>query len=208
MTIKDYAIDCLAYTALKALGPLFRLLPPEECLKVGALLGDVFYVLDRGHRAKVYDNIRTALGDRLRPEEIRKECRGFYRSYGQNLAELFLIPLIDEEYLRRYITVEGMENLRAAFAAGKGVLLTGVHEGNWELSNIICAVLGLPFGKKDHRSIDRLRDLELRYRGCLLAALIANGLSRRGPCIRGGYVHTRSAREEQGCATHDGRKNQ
>lgn len=170
MTIKDYAIDCLAYTALKVLGPLFRLLPPEECLKAGALLGDVFYVLDRGHRAKVYDNIRTALGDRLLPEEIRKECRWFYRSYGQNLTELFLIPLIDEEYLRRYITVEGMENLRAAFAAGKGVLLTGVHEGNWELSNIICAVLGLPFNlfvrEQRYPLLGKLLNGYRRQKGC------------------------------------------
>ncbi len=170
MKIKDYAIDCLAYTVLKALGPLFRLLPPEECLKTGALLGDVFYVLDRGHRAKVYDNIRTALGERLSPEEIRRECRGFYRSYGQNLTELFLIPLIDGEYLRRYITVEGMENLSAAFAAGKGVLLTGVHEGSWELSNIICAVLGLPFNlfvrEQRYPLLGKLLNGYRRQKGC------------------------------------------
>ena len=145
MTLKDYAIDCVGYTCLKLLGPLLRLLPPEECLKAGAFLGDIFYVFDPGHRAKVYDNIRTAFGGRLSPEEIRKECRGFYRSYGQNLIELFLIPLMDDAYLREYITIEGLENVRRAFAAGKGVLLTGVHEGNWELSNIISAALGFPF---------------------------------------------------------------
>ncbi|MFZ2386063.1 MAG: ELM1/GtrOC1 family putative glycosyltransferase [Candidatus Omnitrophota bacterium] len=170
MTLKDYAIDCFGYFCLKLLGPLFRLLPPEECLKAGALLGDVFYVFDPGHRSKVYDHIKTALGGRLSPEEIRKECRGFYRSYGQNLLELFLIPLIDEAYLREYITIEGLENVRKAFAAGKGVLLTGVHEGSWELSNIISAALGFPFNlfvrEQRYPLLGNLLNHYRRQKGC------------------------------------------
>jgi KDO2-lipid IV(A) lauroyltransferase len=66
-------------------------------------------------------------------------------SFGQNLVEILLIPLIDRKYLDKYVSFEGLENIAAGFSRGKGVILLGMHEGSWELSNVICANLGFSF---------------------------------------------------------------
>jgi len=59
--------------------------------------------------------------------------------------EMFYIPLIDKKYIDNYIKIEGIHNIDEAFKKGKGVIFLGMHEGSWELSNIISAKFGLPF---------------------------------------------------------------
>jgi lauroyl/myristoyl acyltransferase/mitochondrial fission protein ELM1 len=112
---------------------------------LGRRLGDLAYYCDYRHRAVAYANSKTAIGEKASPHELRKVVKKFYRHFGQNLIEIFLIPLIDKGYIERYISIEGFEHIEKGFARGKGIVLVGIHEGSWELSNIVCANLGFPF---------------------------------------------------------------
>jgi len=142
---KDSLIDYLGYTLLKTLGPLLRLLPIEASLFLGRRLGDAFYYFDLKHRARVYANIKIALGNELTLKQISKTTKDFYHEFGQSIIEIFLIPKIDSEYLKRNIEIIGSSNAYEALKQGKGLLLLGVHAGSWELGNIICANIGFPF---------------------------------------------------------------
>lgn len=142
---KDSAIDCLSCILLRSFGPLIRSLPKSFTLFLGESLGALFYCLDRKHRAIAYSNIKTALGAQLPPGRIRSLTMEFYRAFGRNLVEIFFIPLVNEEYLKKYIRFEGLERVSEGFKKGKGVIFLGMHEGSWELSNIISALLGFPF---------------------------------------------------------------
>lgn len=84
--------------------------------------------------------------------------------------EIFLIPLVDKNYLKEYIEIKGQENVQAAFEKGKGVILLAMHEGSWELSNIICAHLVFPFNffVRDQKfpRLDRILNSYRTRQGC------------------------------------------
>jgi KDO2-lipid IV(A) lauroyltransferase len=142
---KDSFLDYFSCIIFKSLGALLRNVPVGVGMCFGRRLGDLFYYFDLKHRAIVYAHIHSALGDTLSSEEVTCVTKEFYRNFGQSLIEIFLIPLIDQEYLKKYIRIEGMEYVHEALARGKGVVCAGMHEGSWELYNIISANLGLPF---------------------------------------------------------------
>ncbi len=145
MTRKDFLIDCLLCILFKISGPLLRCFPKAFGLALGRWLGGVYYFFDARHRVLVYSNLKTVFGGKLPLAELNKLTREFYRTFGENIMEVFLIPLVDKNYLKEYIEIKGQENVQAAFERGKGVILLAMHEGSWELSNIICAHLVFPF---------------------------------------------------------------
>jgi len=114
-------------------------------LFLGARLGELIYYLDLKHKAIAYSNIKAAFGVKFPPSKICQLTREFYRTHGQNLIEIFLIPLINKEYVDKYISIEGLDYINEGFKKGKGVIFAVVHEGSWEISNIISANLGFPF---------------------------------------------------------------
>ena len=103
------------------------------------------YLFDRKHRAVAYANIRKTVADRWDWASSARITRKSYQAFGQNLIEISFIPRINKQYLQKYIHIENKNYGYQAFDRGKGVIFLIVHEGNWELSNIICANLGIPF---------------------------------------------------------------
>ncbi|MDD5255589.1 MAG: ELM1/GtrOC1 family putative glycosyltransferase [Candidatus Omnitrophica bacterium] len=169
---KDFVLDYAAYTLLKLLGPLIRLLPLCVALFFGRRLGDLLYCFDAKHRAISYANLRTAFSAEMSPLELKRVTRDFYRTFGQNLIEVFIIPRLDKKYIDTYITIDNFHYIGEAFKKGKGVILLGVHEGSWELSNIICSNLGFPFSLFVRgQRLARLNGLLNHYRsqkGCVI----------------------------------------
>ncbi|MFH1398407.1 MAG: ELM1/GtrOC1 family putative glycosyltransferase [Candidatus Omnitrophota bacterium] len=138
-------VDYLGYALLRALGPILRIIPKKAVFFLGEILGDLYYLIDIKRKRVAYSNIRTAFSDRYDFREFAKIARDSYRRFFQCLMEVFLIPLIDKEYFDKYITIEGQEHIREGFKKGKGIIFVGVHEGSWELSNIISANAGISF---------------------------------------------------------------
>lgn len=162
---KNFWIDYLSYITLKLLGPLIRALPLGLIPFLGRRLGELMYYFDLKHRAIAYANIKRALGHipGSNPRLLTKE---FFRIFGQNILDIFLIPLIDRQYLGKYISIEGKRHIEEAFKAGKGVIFASVHAGSWELSGIICAHLGFPFSLfvRGQQNMPRLSNLLNSYR--------------------------------------------
>ena len=105
----------------------------------------MIYLFDRRHRSVAYANIKKTVSDKLDCASSARITRKSYQSFGQNLMEISFIPRINKQYLEKYIHIENKDYAQQAFNRGKGVIFLIVHEGNWELSNIICANLGIPF---------------------------------------------------------------
>lgn len=169
---KDSAIDYLAYILIRLIGPIIRSLPLNAGLFIGRRLGDLFYYFGPKHKSIAYANIKTAFAAKLSPEEINKLTKEFYRSFGQNIVEVLFIPLVDEAYINKYITLEGKEHIFEGFKKGKGVILLVVHAGSWEFSNVICANLGFDFnlfirGQRYPR-LNKLLNSYRNQKGCKL----------------------------------------
>lgn len=167
---RNSLLDYTAYILFSLLGPLVRLLPRRCVYFAARRLGDLFYVFDLTHRGRVYAHLKAAFGAACSPSQNRSRVRSFYQAFGQNLAEVFLIPKVTEDYIRKFVTIHGREHIAQAFARGKGVIFVAVHAGPWEMANIICSHLGIPFYLfvGDLR-LPRLEGLLMRYRqenGC------------------------------------------
>jgi len=142
---KDFIIDYSSCILFKVLGFFIRSLPRDFSLFLGRRLGGLLYIFDVKHKAIAYSNIKRALGYKTSPAQLSKITKEFYQAFGQNLIEIFFIPVVNKEYRNKYISIEGLDYIAEGFKKGKGVILLGVHEGSWELSNVICANLDFPF---------------------------------------------------------------
>ena len=135
-------------------------------------IGGLLYYLDYKHRAVAYSNIKTAFGAKLSPKQLARLTREFYRNFGQNLIEVFFIPMVNKKYIEKYISFEGLQYVDEAFKKKKGVILLGVHAGSWELSNIICANLGFSFSvfvrEQKFTRLNALLNSYRRQKGCKL----------------------------------------
>lgn len=170
---RDLIAGCLIYLAFNAFGFFIRLAPKRLGLFLGRRIGGLLYYFDRRHRAIAYCNIKSAFGKEFSPRMLRNITRRFYRSFVQNLFEIFYIPLINEKYFKRYVSFEGVENIERGFSWGKGVILLAVHEGSWELSNIISSNLGFPFSmfvrdQKRYGMVEELLNVYRQKKGCKL----------------------------------------
>jgi len=145
-------------------------LPKGFSLFLGRRIGDCLRYFDFKHRAVAYSNVKAAFGQNLPPAELKKIIKGFYRNFGQNLVEIFFIPLIDKEYLKKYVSIDGQDYIAQGFNRGKGIIFLVVHEGSWELSNIISANLGVPFvlfvRRQRYPRLNSLLDSYRRQKGC------------------------------------------
>ncbi len=167
---KLFIIDYVSYILLRFLGPFVRSLSPALSLALGRAIGELAYAFDARHRAVAFANVKTAFGAERSPCALKRIVRESYRAFGQNLIEVFFIPAIDRDYIRKYISVEGLAHVEEAFRRGKGVIFAGIHEGSWELSNIISANLGFPVNLLiQNQEYPRLNGLLNSYRslkGC------------------------------------------
>ncbi|PIQ87951.1 MAG: hypothetical protein COV73_01415, partial [Candidatus Omnitrophica bacterium CG11_big_fil_rev_8_21_14_0_20_43_6] len=120
-------------------------LPLNFSLFLGRRLGDLIYLFDRRHRAIAYANIRKTVADHLDCASSARITRKSYQAFAQNLIEITILPRINKQYLEKYIEIENKDYGYQAFNRGKGAIFLIVHEGNWELSNIICANLNVSF---------------------------------------------------------------
>ncbi|HTY45795.1 MAG TPA: ELM1/GtrOC1 family putative glycosyltransferase [Patescibacteria group bacterium] len=169
---KNSIEDYLAYTLVRLVGPVLRMLPLSVSLFAGKKLGGLYGALDRKHRAIVYANLKTAFGSRFSPSRLKGITRAFYQSFGQSLIEIFLLPRFDAQYFQDYIKVEGLEHIRGALKKGKGAILVAAHTGSWELSNIVSAGLDFPVWlfvrDQRHPRLDGLLNSYRLQKGCRL----------------------------------------
>ena len=166
---KDSIVDYFSCILVRLFGPVIRSLPFGFSLFLGRRLGDLLYYFDLKHKTIAYANIKTALGDKLSPLELSRLTKASYRAFGQNLIEMFFIPLVDKEYVDKYITFEGLDYLQAGLKRNKGVIILTVHAGIWEFGNAVFSAAGFPFAvfarNQRYPRLDKLLNLYRARKG-------------------------------------------
>jgi KDO2-lipid IV(A) lauroyltransferase len=112
--------------------------------QLGGLLGRLLFVIVPKRRAIAWKNLQIAFPEKTEAER-RQILRGSAEHVGKSLVEFLRLPkLYDRGDLQSLVRLEGEENLRAALAKGRGVVLLTAHFGNWEYSGAIIASRGFP----------------------------------------------------------------
>lgn len=135
--------DMLEYAAFRILVGVARILPfPVLCpllMKVFTIAYDIGLL----RRQVVETNLSVALGPAAPPARVREVARKCASEHGRIVAELLrperLIGNPGESF-----RVSGIENLRDATSAGRGVILLTAHLGNFILGAHRIAMMGYP----------------------------------------------------------------
>lgn len=134
-------MDYFVYLIYRAFIGSVEILPLGLAYRLGSLLGLVAYVALPAYRRLALRNLTIAYGETRPPGEIRALTRQHFVQLGANLLCSIKAARFDAAALHRVVQVEGMENIRAAFERGKGVVLIISHIGNWELFAQLCQFL-------------------------------------------------------------------
>lgn len=105
---------------------------------------EVAYRVARGPRKAVEANLRHVLGPHTDPSALARAVRGVFHTSAYNYVDMFLIPRIRPEELAQRVTLQHSEIFFDAFAAGKGIVLTTAHFGNFDLLVQLTALYRMP----------------------------------------------------------------
>ena len=86
--------EYLVYLFARAFGFVVSHLPVNAALWIGRVIGSLGYYVDRKHKSIAYSNLKIAFAKKKKPSEIRRIVKRIFQNYGQNLIELFRLPLI------------------------------------------------------------------------------------------------------------------
>lgn len=76
--------------------------------------------------------------------ERRQIFHGLFRHLGVLVVNHGLFSTMTSDDLAQRVKLSGVEVLQDALAGGKGVVLTGAHYGDWEMSSLALAASGVP----------------------------------------------------------------
>ncbi len=114
-------------------------------LWIGKGIGMFAYYFDIKHKSRAYANLKMAFADSKSPNEIKQITKTLFKNFGQNVIELFRMPLITQEKFEEVVTVDGKEHVTEALKKGKGAIILAMHFGSWELASLTCTKIGLPY---------------------------------------------------------------
>jgi KDO2-lipid IV(A) lauroyltransferase len=124
--------ETLLPVAVRALVFLFGLLSHGLALAVGRALGLLAWLVSGRDRRRALEHISFALAE-LPEAERTRIARASFLSAGMNLAELLHLLKRSRKEILRHIEVQGWEEVAAAQASGRSILILTGHCGNWEL---------------------------------------------------------------------------
>jgi KDO2-lipid IV(A) lauroyltransferase len=139
------SIDRIEYAVFRAAFRFFGALPLAVALRLGARLGELFYLLDRRDRRIALFNLNIAFPEKAVAQH-RRILRASCRNLGRVAAEFCHLQRLDAAGLSRLVSFAD----RAAWdhaierAGRQGAVILTAHFGNWELLAYAHGLLGHP----------------------------------------------------------------
>jgi KDO2-lipid IV(A) lauroyltransferase len=118
---------------------LALILPLRIGYLLAILLADLWHLVSYEDRLAVADNLKILLPSE---KDIFSYSKLVFRNFAKYLVDFFRFSKIDEDYIKKYVKVEGREYLDSALSGKRGVIALTAHIGNWELGGTIMAMLG------------------------------------------------------------------
>jgi KDO2-lipid IV(A) lauroyltransferase len=123
------------------LGFLTSKLPRQWLRKSGAWLGFLWFDVFQFRKKIVLDNLEIAFPEWPLEKKLEVGRQSVY-NLGYNATELFTVPFIDENWMKKNNVFEGYENIEKARALGKGMLFLSLHLGNGDLGASLIVLQG------------------------------------------------------------------
>jgi len=131
------------YAAYRVLRWGLHRLPHAAVRRLGSVVGEAAYRLDRRHRIAAVENLALAL-PALAETERRRLARRCFHHFGAALCDTVSAQRFDLVEMCRRVSVEGWENVEAARrrAAPRGIFAMTAHLGLWEMAALVFGTYG------------------------------------------------------------------
>ncbi|MFA5145793.1 MAG: lysophospholipid acyltransferase family protein [Candidatus Omnitrophota bacterium] len=151
---------------------------------LACVLADIKHLLSRRDRRAVIENLRVVTDGTCDDAGLNEMTRQVFRNFGKYLVDFFRFAKVDDNYIRKFVRIDGLANLSEALSRGKGVILLSAHLGSWELGGCIISSIGYPLNAVALTHQDRMvNDFFMRQRMLGKVRPIEIGLSLR-ECYR------------------------
>ncbi len=115
---------------MNALGAVAERTSWDGCRRLGNYLGLIFFAVARRRRERAIANLQLALG--FNGAKATRIARRGSQNWGMTICEFLHLPNASPDEIRAHVSLEGLENLQDALAAGNGAIILMAHLGNWE----------------------------------------------------------------------------
>lgn len=156
---------------------LVRAVPPGLRHAAAASGGSAWYWLSARQRRNALENYAAALGLPPSDPRVARTARRAFQNYGRMLMDFLLMGSLTPEELIAKVTVEARDELDAAIARGKGVIMAVPHMGSWDMAGSFAGALGYPIAAVAERFPGSLNDAVVRTRQRFGVRVITMGRS-------------------------------
>jgi KDO2-lipid IV(A) lauroyltransferase len=140
----DRAAYAGAWVGLRAGCLAVRIFPRRWLYRFADTLAGIGFYLFRGFRTRSARNVGFAFREKLTEVQVAEIVRKSLQNFFRDFVEIAIALVIPADNLRNEIFVEGRENLDAALAKGRGVIVLSAHLGNFFLAGTRLAIERYP----------------------------------------------------------------
>jgi len=128
---------------LGALGLAYFLLalPLRVYFELVRSLGLLNYHLNGTQRQAALANLSATFPDRYSPADLQTCCRQHFRVRSAKYINFLAYPALSVEWLSRYMRIDNLDLFLSGFKNGKGVIVTGIHTGDMNLTVPVVSTL-------------------------------------------------------------------
>lgn len=142
-TLRWIACSCEELLYQMVLVPLVAFLPARLAYGLACLRGDWRYRIDTARRRQIISNLEGLFGDQLSQAERTSTARDFFRQ--KSCQAIDGMRLVGKgRALARLVEIRGLEHIKDALAAGKGVVLCDAHFGSIYSCSSLLGACGFP----------------------------------------------------------------
>lgn len=123
----------ILYWALRLARPIWQRLPRSVAYLLASWLADISFLFWRRLRFTTVSNLRPVLGPDAHHRDVVQTARRSLRNYGKYLVDFLRLPALGPADIQGLFRFSGWEAIDAAIREGRGVVLIGLHMGNWDL---------------------------------------------------------------------------
>jgi lauroyl/myristoyl acyltransferase len=171
---RDLALGGAAYHAGAR---ILRALPPGLRHAAAVPGGAAWFWLSAAQRRAALDNYAAVLGRDRSDPEVSRVARRAFQNYGRMLMDFLVMGSLTREELLKRVTVDGLDQIDAALAKGRGVIMAVPHMGSWDMAGSYAGVLGYSISAVTERFPGSLNDAVVRTRQRYGLDVIALGRS-------------------------------
>ncbi len=135
------ATERLTATGFRLGWSLVRAVPQGVADRAFAAGADLAFRRRTPATVQLARNLRRVLGPDATPAALAAVTRAALRSYARYWQETFRLPAMDHDAVvaSMLANLPGVEHVRAALDAGRGIVMPLPHSGNWDIAGLAMA---------------------------------------------------------------------